>query len=58
MSVTGDADGDPVRVGIAVADYFAGLFTLSGILLALQARERMGVASRWTSRSSIRCWPR
>lgn len=42
MAVTGDPAGDPSRVGIAVADYFAGLFTLSGILLALRTREQTG----------------
>jgi crotonobetainyl-CoA:carnitine CoA-transferase CaiB-like acyl-CoA transferase len=39
MDVTGTRDGPPVRVGVAMTDYLAGLFTLSGILLALRDRD-------------------
>jgi crotonobetainyl-CoA:carnitine CoA-transferase CaiB-like acyl-CoA transferase len=42
MSVTGDADGPPFRVGVAIADLVAGLLAAQGILLALYARERGG----------------
>jgi len=42
MSVTGDADGRPYRVGVAVTDMVAGLLAVQGILLALFARERSG----------------
>jgi formyl-CoA transferase/CoA:oxalate CoA-transferase len=42
MSVTGDADGRPFRVGVAVTDMVAGLLAAQGILLALYARERTG----------------
>jgi formyl-CoA transferase/CoA:oxalate CoA-transferase len=42
MDVTGAAEGEPARVGVAITDYLAGLFTLSGILLALRDRERTG----------------
>jgi crotonobetainyl-CoA:carnitine CoA-transferase CaiB-like acyl-CoA transferase len=42
MAITGTADGPPVRVGIALTDYLAGLFTLSGILLALRSRDQTG----------------
>jgi len=42
MSVTGDADGPPFRVGVAIADLVAGLLAAQGILLALYARERTG----------------
>jgi formyl-CoA transferase/CoA:oxalate CoA-transferase len=39
MSVTGEPQGAPVRVGVAVADLVAGLFAAQGILLALFARQ-------------------
>ena len=42
MSVTGDADGRPYRVGVAVTDMVAGLLAAQGIGLALFARERTG----------------
>ena len=42
MSVTGDADGRPFRVGLAVTDMVAGLLAAQGIVLALFARERSG----------------
>jgi formyl-CoA transferase/CoA:oxalate CoA-transferase len=42
MSVTGDADGPPFRLGVAVADLVAGLLAAQGIVLALYARERSG----------------
>jgi crotonobetainyl-CoA:carnitine CoA-transferase CaiB-like acyl-CoA transferase len=40
MSITGDPDGPPYRVGVAVADLVAGLLAAQGILLALLARQR------------------
>ncbi|MBX6341051.1 MAG: CoA transferase, partial [Thermomicrobiaceae bacterium] len=42
MSVTGFEGGEPVRVGIPIADLVTGLFGAYGILAALQARERTG----------------
>jgi crotonobetainyl-CoA:carnitine CoA-transferase CaiB-like acyl-CoA transferase len=42
MSVTGFEGGDPVRVGIPIADLLTGLFGAYGVLAALQARERTG----------------
>lgn len=42
MSITGEPGGPPVRVGAAIGDMGAGLFTAIGILAALQARERTG----------------
>jgi formyl-CoA transferase/CoA:oxalate CoA-transferase len=42
MSVTGDPDGPPFRVGVAIADLVAGLLAAQGIVLALYARERTG----------------
>jgi crotonobetainyl-CoA:carnitine CoA-transferase CaiB-like acyl-CoA transferase len=42
MSITGDPDGEPMKVGVAVADLFAGQNAVIAILAALQARERTG----------------
>jgi formyl-CoA transferase len=42
MSLTGPADGEPTRAGIAIADLTTGMFTSSAILAALFARERTG----------------
>jgi crotonobetainyl-CoA:carnitine CoA-transferase CaiB-like acyl-CoA transferase len=43
MDVTGQADGPPTRVGIAVTDYLAGLYATQGILLAVIDRQRTGL---------------
>lgn len=43
MSVTGFEDGEPVRVGIPIADLLTGLLGAYGVLAALQARERTGL---------------
>jgi crotonobetainyl-CoA:carnitine CoA-transferase CaiB-like acyl-CoA transferase len=42
MSITGDADGPPFRVGVAIADLVAGMLAAHGIVLALYARDRTG----------------
>ncbi|HEU5285637.1 MAG TPA: CaiB/BaiF CoA-transferase family protein [Sphingomicrobium sp.] len=46
MSVTGRPDGEPgggpMRVGVAVADLFTGLYTAVAILAALHRREKTG----------------
>ena len=42
MDVTGQPDGPPTRVGIAITDYFAGLYAIQGILLALIERQQTG----------------
>ena len=42
MSITGDADGPPYRLGVAIADLVSGMFAANGIALALLARERTG----------------
>ena len=42
MSVTGDPDGPPFRVGVAVADMVAGMLAAQGVVLALYARDRTG----------------
>ncbi len=43
MSVTGEADGPPMKVGVSVADLTAGLYATIATLAALRARERDGV---------------
>jgi crotonobetainyl-CoA:carnitine CoA-transferase CaiB-like acyl-CoA transferase len=42
MSVTGDRDCSPMRVGVSIADTIAGLFAAYGILLALTHRQQTG----------------
>jgi len=42
MSINGEPDGDPLRVGLPVVDMVTGLNAALGVLLALQERERSG----------------
>jgi crotonobetainyl-CoA:carnitine CoA-transferase CaiB-like acyl-CoA transferase len=42
MSVTGEAEGEPVRSGTSLADVGAGMWALIGILAALHARQASG----------------
>ena len=46
MSVTGEPDGRPLKVGAALIDMICGLFATSGILAALRARDRDGRGQR------------
>jgi crotonobetainyl-CoA:carnitine CoA-transferase CaiB-like acyl-CoA transferase len=46
MSITGTADGPPVKVGIPAADMAAGAYATQAILAALFARERTGLGQR------------
>ena len=43
MSVTGAAEGEPMKMGVAFADIFAGLHAVIGIQAALLHREKSGV---------------
>ena len=43
MSLTGEPDGAPMKVGVPVADLFAGLYGTIGILAALRHREQTGL---------------
>jgi formyl-CoA transferase len=42
MSFTGEPDGPPMKVGVAIVDITAGLFACSSILAALRHREKTG----------------
>ena len=42
MSVTGQPNAEPMRVGIPIADLCAGIFAAQGILVALLERESSG----------------
>ena len=42
MSITGEADGPPLKVGVAIADITTGMFASIGTLAALRDAERTG----------------
>jgi crotonobetainyl-CoA:carnitine CoA-transferase CaiB-like acyl-CoA transferase len=42
MSVTGEPDGRPMRVGVAIVDLATGIYAATAILAALRARETSG----------------
>jgi formyl-CoA transferase/CoA:oxalate CoA-transferase len=42
MGITGDEEGAPVKVGVAIADICAGMYAAFGILAALRVRDRTG----------------
>ncbi len=42
MSITGPADGPPMKVGVAIADVMCGMYAATAILAALRHRERSG----------------
>jgi crotonobetainyl-CoA:carnitine CoA-transferase CaiB-like acyl-CoA transferase len=46
MSVTGEPDGEPLKVGVALVDVVAGLYTAVGILAALEHRRASGEGQR------------
>ena len=46
MSVTGNGPGEPLRVGVPIADLTAGLFGIIGVLAALHERARSGRGQR------------
>lgn len=42
MSVTGEPDGEPMKVGIAIVDITTGMFACNAILAALRVRDQTG----------------
>jgi crotonobetainyl-CoA:carnitine CoA-transferase CaiB-like acyl-CoA transferase len=46
MAITGEPDGDPMKVGVALADVIAGKDAAIGILAALVRRARTGAGGR------------
>jgi len=42
MSITGEKEAEPTKVGVAISDVLTGLFTCIGILASLQNRDRTG----------------
>src|SRR4029077_17590221 len=42
MSINGTSESGPTRVGVAIVDYVTGYNALTGVLLALAARQQMG----------------
>jgi crotonobetainyl-CoA:carnitine CoA-transferase CaiB-like acyl-CoA transferase len=42
MSITGEPDGTPVKIGVALVDVLAGLNAVAAILAALHRRDRNG----------------
>ena len=57
MSITGPADGEPSKVGVAVVDITAGLFAANGILAALHYRKKRDRGSILMWLCWIRRWP-
>jgi crotonobetainyl-CoA:carnitine CoA-transferase CaiB-like acyl-CoA transferase len=46
MSITGEPDGQPQKIGVALADIITGLYATIGIQSALWQRERTGVGQQ------------
>ena len=46
MSITGEPDSEPQKVGVALVDVLAGLFATVGILAALRHRDASGAGQR------------
>lgn len=42
MSITGETQGEPMKVGVAVADLFTGMYAVQAILAAIIARNNDG----------------
>lgn len=54
MSITGEPDGAPMKVGVALSDVLAGLYTAISALAGLNARNRTG-AGEWFDLALFDC---
>jgi crotonobetainyl-CoA:carnitine CoA-transferase CaiB-like acyl-CoA transferase len=45
MDLTGDAQGEPQKMGVAFVDVFTGTYSVVGLLAALYAREKTGLGA-------------
>ena len=43
MSITGETDGEPMRAGVAIADFLTALYGVIAILAAVREREHSGL---------------
>ncbi len=43
MSLTGEAEGPPMKAGVGIADVLTGMYATVGILAAVEARHRTGL---------------
>jgi len=50
MSITGEPDGQPQKVGVAVTDVFTGLYAAIGVLAAVEQRHTTGLG-QWIDMS-------
>lgn len=46
MSLTGDPDGQPMKVGVGIADVMCGMYATVGILAALRHRDATGIGQQ------------
>lgn len=46
MSLTGDPEGAPMKVGVGIAEVMCGMYAATGILAALRHRDRTGEGQR------------
>jgi crotonobetainyl-CoA:carnitine CoA-transferase CaiB-like acyl-CoA transferase len=42
MSITGEPDGEPMKVGVSIADLMSGMYATVGILAAVRHQEKTG----------------
>ncbi len=54
MGMTGEEDGAPVKVGVAITDICAGMFAAFAILGALRVRDRTG-QGQWIDAAMLDC---
>ena len=56
MSVTGEPEGEPMKVGVPVQDLYAGLHGVIGILAALRHASLTGEGQHVEAGLQIECW--